>query len=361
MKLLFLILILSTQAFSYEKSVQASGARDSHAVLPGDIEGAFCLPVIDEALTKNDIYMKLRALGYDISRVIRDTRFSLAHIRDLYKAVLLMPKWLKLGSSYDSNNVIINVDDSRSAVAWMKKSTLTINPLEWNKFVADMRTSIIFHELSHLLGYKLSRIDDSLAWQNIDGGWKASSYRRGGSIYAGRPLNSLALVSDYAATNPAEDFAESLSSYRIKPHVLKSLSPKRYNFIKDIIFLGKEYLDESSCNLSLNEIIDTEKTKEIFKSKLSSSSRHFDRAYTYALRKRGQNPKRLEYIYKLAAMRSAINSQDRGRNTPRDRFVIISKLRVYLKTLNTIEMLNEFHNNHSNSLLSKLLRNSRRY
>lgn len=351
-----ILIIFSTQVFAYGESVVISGDKDSHAVLPGDLIHAQCQPEVVKSLTKEDMYKELRALGHDISAVVRDSRFTKEQVQDIYRAILFMPKWMKLGSSFNSVNIKYKVDDSRNAVAWMKKSVLTINPLRWNKFVSDMRTSIIFHELAHLLGHRISSIDDSIAWQDIDGGWRSSSLRRNGSIYEGRPLSSGNLISNYAKTNPAEDFAESVSSYRIKPEALKETSPKRYEFLKDVVFLGNEFLDETSCNLEAHEVIDSNKLDDFFIEKLQASRVHFDRAYKYALRKKNQNPKRLEFIYKLAAMRSVLNSQGFGRKIPANVLKLKNELRIRLKGIQSISGLEAFQTPYSKSLLRKLLR-----
>jgi hypothetical protein len=54
-------------------------------------------------------------------------------------------------------------------------------------------------------------------------------------------------VSRYAQTNPLEDIAESITAYRFNPEKLKEISPQRYNYIKEKVFLGVEYLTDSSC------------------------------------------------------------------------------------------------------------------
>lgn len=46
---------------------------------------------------------------------------------------------------------------------------------------------------------------------------------------------------DYAATNPLEDMAESVRLYYSDPAKLKSISPSRYDFIKKYIMCGKEF------------------------------------------------------------------------------------------------------------------------
>ena len=55
------------------------------------------------------------------------------------------------------------------------------------------------------------------------------------------------MVSTYGTRNPSEDFAESIVAYRYNPKPMKDSCPDKYNYIKDIIFDGIEYLDESGC------------------------------------------------------------------------------------------------------------------
>lgn len=62
-------------------------------------------------------------------------------------------------------------------------------------------------------------------------------------------------VRDYAATSPAEDFAEAVANYVFRPKYLKDISPDKYEFLKSNIFKGKEYLEEIKSNITKNELI----------------------------------------------------------------------------------------------------------
>lgn len=55
------------------------------------------------------------------------------------------------------------------------------------------------------------------------------------------------LISEYAGTDPEEDFAETFSAYRITPEKLRKVSPERYAFMRDRIFKGVEYTKDI-CN-----------------------------------------------------------------------------------------------------------------
>jgi hypothetical protein len=349
------ISISSPRVHAYSDNIISSDGKDSHSVLPGDLAQAYCLANPEVGESRVGIYNKLKALGHDISDVVRDSRFSQSHIQDIYKAVLLMPSWLGVGSQV-ADGVKYKVDDSRNAVAWMYKGTLTINPLRWNNIVKDMRTSIIFHELSHLLGLRIYNVDDSLTWQNIDGAWRSDSLRRDGSIYEGKPLNPASLVSNYAMTNPAEDFAESVSSYRIKPSVLKRTSPKRYEFIKNSIFLGKEFVDETNCNLQVEDVIDVEGSKQFFVTKLRESNKHVDLAYKYASRRRLRDPKALELKFRKAVMRSVLNSEGYGRQTSPEQYKQKNELRIYMRRLLQISDFEDFETQYSRDMVRKLIR-----
>jgi Mlc titration factor MtfA (ptsG expression regulator) len=46
---------------------------------------------------------------------------------------------------------------------------------------------------------------------------------------------------EYAATGPAEDFAESVRFYVTQPDKLMERSPLRYRYLKNSVFCGYEY------------------------------------------------------------------------------------------------------------------------
>ena len=59
--------------------------------------------------------------------------------------------------------------------------------------------------------------------------------------------NTESFISGYAKTNPLEDIAESITAYRFNPKKLKELSPERYEYLKEKVFMGVEYLSDTQC------------------------------------------------------------------------------------------------------------------
>lgn len=49
-------------------------------------------------------------------------------------------------------------------------------------------------------------------------------------------------VTDYATTSPEEDFAETYSFYINDPEMVQAICPEKYDFMKDHVFGGREFL-----------------------------------------------------------------------------------------------------------------------
>lgn len=105
----------------------------------------------------------------------------------------------------------------------------------------ELRQYTMIHELGHRMSHKLD-LDNSQEWQEI-GGW----VERNGEWTM---TNSDEAVSIYSTTNPSEDFAETFSYYRYHPQYLKKRNPKKYQFMKEKVFLGIEYTSSKKCQES---------------------------------------------------------------------------------------------------------------
>lgn len=92
----------------------------------------------------------------------------------------------------------------------------------WDSETRLSKIATLVHELGHVLGYNL---DDTTQWKTM-------------------PRE---VISQYATTNPAEDFAESFLAYRFAPKKLQKVSPKRYDYIKEKVFKGLEFKAEKDC------------------------------------------------------------------------------------------------------------------
>lgn len=92
---------------------------------------------------------------------------------------------------------------------------------------------IVTHEFGHIWSYQFGRkgFDLFSQWRKLPDGSTTTT--------------SINFVSDYAKTNPIEDFAESITYYRYHPTLLKKASLSKYNYIKSKVFNGLEYADEN--------------------------------------------------------------------------------------------------------------------
>ena len=110
----------------------------------------------------------------------------------------------------------------------------------------------IIHEIAHHHDFKNADFfsiyfSSNESWRNLSG-WDTGSTSlniNNGTIekkYSHRENKQF--VRDYAATNPAEDYAESIAYYIENGSYLKTLDPEKYAFLKKHVFEGKEYLED---------------------------------------------------------------------------------------------------------------------
>lgn len=115
----------------------------------------------------------------------------------------------------------------------------------WSDLEPLLRQYIAFHEFAHNYAYSfadnLSQVD---AWLEVSGWEKSAQNRR---EFSRVNNDSSDVISKYAKTNPSEDFAETVAAYRLNSHELKSISPKRYNFVRDFVFDGIEFTHPEGC------------------------------------------------------------------------------------------------------------------
>ena len=120
----------------------------------------------------------------------------------------------------------------------------------------EERMSALVHEIGHNIGRRLDQ-DESPEWLDISG-WEQKE-----DVWESTLKDQV--VSKYGLTNPAEDFAETFVAFRYNPELLKKMSPKKYDYMKDNIFLGLEYDSAQKCkdtNSTLNKLIQAINIKE---------------------------------------------------------------------------------------------------
>jgi hypothetical protein len=85
--------------------------------------------------------------------------------------------------------------------------------------------STISHEVGHNVHNNVISAETRDAWKEISQNSADDEY-----------------VSNYAKTKVEEDFAETYAVYMLDPEALNEISPEKYEFMREHVFDGKEYL-----------------------------------------------------------------------------------------------------------------------
>lgn len=114
----------------------------------------------------------------------------------------------------------------------------------WEIASSDFKRETLIHEMAHAIAQKsFSDIDLSEDWLALST-WKQAPYT---SITKKTGIYRQEFVSDYAMTQPREDFAESFTAYVYQPALLRNHNFGKYEFLRDRIFKGKEFSDPNNC------------------------------------------------------------------------------------------------------------------
>lgn len=109
----------------------------------------------------------------------------------------------------------------------------------WSQKPSPSRQYVVFHEMAHNMAFHLGKLDESsqfletAGWIKTGEDWEKTS--------------EFCAVSNYGSTDPDEDFAETAAAYRYNPATLRDQCPKKYDYMKQFVFKGQEYLDSSNC------------------------------------------------------------------------------------------------------------------
>ena len=112
----------------------------------------------------------------------------------------------------------------------------------WAEKTVAARQQTSFHEIAHAIASR-TQMDHSPEWRSISD-WQMVSQT---PVYSEAARRAGKTVSGYASVNALEDFAEAVVAYRYNPQLLQQRSPEKYEFIKNAVFNGVEYLSAQSC------------------------------------------------------------------------------------------------------------------
>lgn len=214
-----------------------------HAVNPVNLHLATCMKFSNHKTVKK-IKDELTLLGVSIEDLETHEGFDLANLNAIVTALSVYPE-----SLLESISFKIDKSPIKSPARYEDKTILIKPKYFFKKYNLNQRIAILIHEIAHSISYKLNMLDRADDWFSIEGGWYYNtrmSVRADGSVYSGVPKDKSKMVSRRSMSGPGEDFAESVSLYRIEPKLLKSISLKKYNYIKQNVFANQEYLQR--CN-----------------------------------------------------------------------------------------------------------------
>lgn len=204
--------------------------------------------------------------------------FSPAEIRDIDLAYKLLPSSYKKLSSLDllkrlpkgylsphGDNVAAYASPSFHSTYYNKEGEITFidgafnSDKSWGPLVA-------VHELSHHVDYSYSQsktlgISEGNEYLKLSGWFKKKAYKvdetSGKKILVDdwQHAPDKKFITEYASSQPAEDFAETCAYYIFEPKKLKSVDPDKYNFVKNIVFKGKEFINDVAVHDSKSDIL----------------------------------------------------------------------------------------------------------
>jgi hypothetical protein len=185
------------------------------------------------------MYLKYGFNGSELA-FTHSARFEMEELDDVLMALGDVPAHFQpLGNEKNQrlNHMNFKADEENSKV--IANAGIQLFDL-WTKQTRPKRQYAVYHELAHNMNYPLKMMDNSPEWLAMSGwvlkgqDWEYNSEKS-------------CVTSKYAATNPSEDWAEALTSYRYSPQILKKECPQKYEFVKQKVYKGKEYTSAAAC------------------------------------------------------------------------------------------------------------------
>ena len=185
------------------------------------------------------LYLKTR-YGLNVSNHAWElsSRPTNSEMNDLFRAALTFPEHLL---PIDGNKRYTRFRRNAGAIfgeGVLANATISFFDY-WETFPNEHRQYAAYHELSHYMASELD-LDENEEWLSLSG-WVEF-----GDEW--EPQFPSTFPSRYGATNPHEDFAEAMSAYRYNPEILLEMSPAKYDYLRDNVYMGIEYRETEFCN-----------------------------------------------------------------------------------------------------------------
>lgn len=187
------------------------------------------------------LFMNLK-FGYNGSEYLKEnsSRFNESELDDILMSLSDLPQAI-MPMYADRSMRKSSVQDkatTATSIVWAD-SAVTIYP-PWIAGPQGLRFQTLVHEVGHNLHQKMSN-EKFREWMGM------SSWVKTGDKWNYDILGAC-MTSKYGMTSPLEDFAETASAYRYNAKALLARCPAKYNFMRDNVFRGVEYREESQCS-----------------------------------------------------------------------------------------------------------------
>jgi hypothetical protein len=220
------------------------------------------MQIYSKDLNEEELRAEITKHHFNISKVKQ--LLQLKELRSIYHAILLLPIFLR---SFPEEITIYfdpTIFEISNAVDGIALST------RWFWFDSNFQSMSFFHELAHHIATLAYSLDKSSQWVSVDGtqAWSRIDQLSNGDFYAYEGLKD-GFITDYAKTTNLEDFAESVTAYRLAPNLLKNVSVNKFNFLKKVIFGELDYTNKDYSTQNQVGIFKLEREKNWVKKVLS--------------------------------------------------------------------------------------------
>lgn len=176
--------------------------------------------------------------------------FTADEIRDVIRTMELLDR---NNLPYENNKQLIRFKRGYSLASYGDDAELTVANAVihlfdgWEKESSLSRQYTLYHEFAHNYSDNyFADYDTSKTWKNLSQ-WQSTSNNDKEYVSSHQGKHYSPFVSKYGEANPNEDFAETLTTYRLNPSLLLQRSPEKYNLIKMLVFDGREFNNNKSC------------------------------------------------------------------------------------------------------------------
>lgn len=114
-------------------------------------------------------------------------------------------------------------------------------------------TATTLHEIAHYIGKEFDF--DGAGWMELSGWDESVTFELEAAKFEYSHDPNACFISTYGMETPGEDFAESFVAYRYTPERLKNTCPQKYEYLKNNVFNGVEFINHKQFCRERPEVV----------------------------------------------------------------------------------------------------------